>query len=186
MSASPGRRSCRPFSDRALRAHLRSQAPAGSITEAGPGHARRLLVEAAHHYRGPPRIGETLARRTSRPGVRRGSLSRSRRGRPASAAHSRVASLERRSCVLPGCSCTQRPRDRWGAAVSQGRLPRGTRRVRARRRIATTPAGLRRSSRRRCQRWWRRHCARQAISITRGSWPCWTRALEYQSRSGPD
>jgi transposase len=35
----------------------------GSITKAGPGHARRLLVEAAHHYRYPPRIGEPLARR---------------------------------------------------------------------------------------------------------------------------
>src|SRR5919197_3088948 len=35
----------------------------GAITKAGPGHARRLLVEAAHHYRHPPRIGETLARR---------------------------------------------------------------------------------------------------------------------------
>jgi transposase len=35
----------------------------GSITKAGPGHARRLLVEAAHHYRYPPRVGETLARR---------------------------------------------------------------------------------------------------------------------------
>src|SRR6266550_7251218 len=29
----------------------------GSITKAGPGHARRLLVEAAHHYRYPPRVG---------------------------------------------------------------------------------------------------------------------------------
>jgi len=35
----------------------------GSIAKAGPGHARRLLVEAAHHYRSQPRIGETLARR---------------------------------------------------------------------------------------------------------------------------
>jgi transposase len=35
----------------------------GSITKAGPGHARRLLVEAAHHYRYPPRVGEKLARR---------------------------------------------------------------------------------------------------------------------------
>jgi transposase len=35
----------------------------GAITKAGPGHARRLLVEAAHHYRYPPRVGETLARR---------------------------------------------------------------------------------------------------------------------------
>jgi transposase len=35
----------------------------GSITKAGPKHARRLLVEAAHHYRRRPLIGETLARR---------------------------------------------------------------------------------------------------------------------------
>jgi transposase len=35
----------------------------GSITKAGPGHARRLLVEAAHHYRTRPQIGQTLARR---------------------------------------------------------------------------------------------------------------------------
>jgi transposase len=35
----------------------------GSITKAGPPHARRLLVEAAHHYRYPPRIGDVLARR---------------------------------------------------------------------------------------------------------------------------
>ena len=35
----------------------------GSITKAGPPHARRLLVEAAHHYRHQPVIGETLARR---------------------------------------------------------------------------------------------------------------------------
>ncbi len=35
----------------------------GSITKAGPTHARRLLVEAAHHYRHQPVIGETLARR---------------------------------------------------------------------------------------------------------------------------
>jgi transposase len=37
----------------------------GSITKAGSGHARRLLVEAAQHYRYPPRIGDTLARRQS-------------------------------------------------------------------------------------------------------------------------
>lgn len=35
----------------------------GKITKAGPGHARRLLVEAAHHYRGEPRVGAALARR---------------------------------------------------------------------------------------------------------------------------
>ena len=35
----------------------------GSITKAGPAHARRLLVEAAHHYRHRPAIGDALARR---------------------------------------------------------------------------------------------------------------------------
>jgi transposase len=35
----------------------------GSITKAGPAHARRLLVEAAHHYRHRPSIGEAVARR---------------------------------------------------------------------------------------------------------------------------
>ena len=35
----------------------------GSITKAGSGHARRLLVEAAWHYRKRPQIGKTLADR---------------------------------------------------------------------------------------------------------------------------
>jgi len=35
----------------------------GSITKAGSGHARRLLVEVAHHNRTRPQIGATLARR---------------------------------------------------------------------------------------------------------------------------
>jgi transposase len=35
----------------------------GAITKAGSKHARRLLVEAAHHYARPPRIGEQLRRR---------------------------------------------------------------------------------------------------------------------------
>jgi transposase len=35
----------------------------GSITKAGPPHARRLLVEAAHHYSRRPVVGDTLARR---------------------------------------------------------------------------------------------------------------------------
>jgi transposase len=35
----------------------------GAITKAGPSHARRLLVEAAHHYSRRPLVGETLARR---------------------------------------------------------------------------------------------------------------------------
>jgi transposase len=40
--------------------HKRRQ---GSITKAGSIHARRLLVEAAHHYRHQPAVGEGLARR---------------------------------------------------------------------------------------------------------------------------
>jgi transposase len=35
----------------------------GSITKAGSVHARRLLVEAAHHYRHRPAIGDAVARR---------------------------------------------------------------------------------------------------------------------------
>jgi transposase len=35
----------------------------GSITKAGSTHARRLLVEAAHHYRRGPVVGEALERR---------------------------------------------------------------------------------------------------------------------------
>ena len=35
----------------------------GSITKTGSGHARRLLVEAAWHYRPRPRIGKTLSER---------------------------------------------------------------------------------------------------------------------------
>ncbi len=35
----------------------------GSITKAGSSHARRLLVEAAWHYRRPPRVSEPLRRR---------------------------------------------------------------------------------------------------------------------------
>ena len=36
----------------------------GSITKAGNAHARRILVEAAWHYRHPPRLGAALARRS--------------------------------------------------------------------------------------------------------------------------
>jgi transposase len=35
----------------------------GSITKTGSRHARRLLVEAAWHYRNPPRVGRELADR---------------------------------------------------------------------------------------------------------------------------
>lgn len=35
----------------------------GAITKAGPSHARRLLVEAAHHYRLQPRVRAGLERR---------------------------------------------------------------------------------------------------------------------------
>jgi transposase len=36
----------------------------GGITKAGNTHARRILVEAAWHYRHPPRLGTALARRS--------------------------------------------------------------------------------------------------------------------------
>jgi transposase len=35
----------------------------GPITKSGSQHARRLLVEAAWHYRRPPRVAGSLARR---------------------------------------------------------------------------------------------------------------------------
>jgi hypothetical protein len=35
----------------------------GSITKAGSTHARRLLIEAAHHYRRGPAVSEKLERR---------------------------------------------------------------------------------------------------------------------------
>jgi transposase len=35
----------------------------GAITKAGPTHARRLLIEAAHHYRRRPRVSRELAAR---------------------------------------------------------------------------------------------------------------------------
>jgi transposase len=38
----------------------------GSITKAGSSHARRLLVEAAWHYRRPPRVSLTVKRRQQR------------------------------------------------------------------------------------------------------------------------
>lgn len=40
-----------------------SQRRLGSITKAGNGAARRLLVEAAHHYRHPARVTAVIARR---------------------------------------------------------------------------------------------------------------------------
>jgi transposase len=36
----------------------------GSITKAGNTHARRILIEAAWHYRHPPRLGAALTRRS--------------------------------------------------------------------------------------------------------------------------
>ena len=42
----------------------------GSITKTGSGHARRLLVEAAWHYRPRPSIGKALDRPPSRPAAR--------------------------------------------------------------------------------------------------------------------
>jgi transposase len=44
----------------------RQQRRLGAITKTGSGHARRLLVEAAWHYRKAPAIGKTLAERHDR------------------------------------------------------------------------------------------------------------------------
>jgi transposase len=41
----------------------------GSITKSGSQHARRLLVEAAWHYRQPPRVSEPLRRRQAGAGA---------------------------------------------------------------------------------------------------------------------
>ena len=46
-----------------LRVNDRAAAPARSITKTGSGHARRLLVEAAWHYRARPSIGRALTDR---------------------------------------------------------------------------------------------------------------------------
>jgi transposase len=43
-----------------------SQRRLGAITKTGSGHARRLLVEAAWHYRKPPRVGKKLLERHDR------------------------------------------------------------------------------------------------------------------------
>lgn len=39
------------------------RAKRGGITKTGNGHARRVLIESAWHYRHPPRVGATLRRR---------------------------------------------------------------------------------------------------------------------------
>ena len=38
----------------------------GAITKCGNGHARMFLIEAAHHYRLPPKISKELSRRQER------------------------------------------------------------------------------------------------------------------------
>ena len=42
----------------------------GSITKSGSRHGRRLLVEAAWHYRNPPRVGREIERRQAGPASR--------------------------------------------------------------------------------------------------------------------
>jgi len=48
---------------RAVRTLVGTKRRQGAITKAGSAHARRLLVEAAWHYRRPPRVSEPLKRR---------------------------------------------------------------------------------------------------------------------------
>src|SRR4051794_15743182 len=45
------------------RALLRATPTPRAVTKSGSQHARRLLVEAAWHYRRPPRVAGSLARR---------------------------------------------------------------------------------------------------------------------------
>ena len=70
----------------------------GSITKAGPTHARRLLVEAAHHYRYSPNVGQTLGAPPSRPGPQdhRDRLARPTTPAPALAAPARPAAQAHR------------------------------------------------------------------------------------------
>ena len=53
---------------RSLREELGPTRRQGAITKSGSQHARRLLVEAAWHYRHPPRLGTRLkARQVDQP-----------------------------------------------------------------------------------------------------------------------
>jgi transposase len=88
----------------------------GSITKAGPRHARRLLVEAAHHYRHHPSIGATLARRQHGHGRTR---HRDRLARPAASAPALAATAR------PAPQARWRRRDRLRARA--GRIPLGSR-----------------------------------------------------------
>ena len=58
----PDQLACLP-GGRALRAHHRQPAPTGVDHQGRLHHARRLLVEAAWHYRRGPAVGEALERR---------------------------------------------------------------------------------------------------------------------------
>ena len=88
--------------DRPLRAHLRHQAPPGLDHQGRPGHARRLLVEAAQHYRHPPAHRRRRSpRRQARPGPAR---DRDRLARPAAPAPALAAPAPRSAASPPASS----------------------------------------------------------------------------------
>ena len=75
--------------DRPVRAHLRPQAPPRLDHQGRPAHARRLLVEAAHHYR-----------------YRRGSARRSPAAKPArTRGASRSPGAPNDACTSAGSTC---------------------------------------------------------------------------------
>ena len=79
----------------------------GSITKAGPIHARRLLVEAAHHYRHRPRVGDG-ARRAAKHGQDPRVIA-DRLARPATPAPALAASAPAAAASPPASSRSRAP-----------------------------------------------------------------------------
>jgi transposase len=86
----------------------------GQITKAGPTHARRLLVEAAHHYRRRPRVSGELAARQAGQDPRVVQIA----WRPQRRLHARWAHLAQSAASRPAPS---RSRARANSPRSAGR-----------------------------------------------------------------
>jgi transposase len=86
----------------------------GGITKAGNAHVRRLLVEAAWHYRHHPAVGEALRRRQAQqpPGV---------------IAHAWKASNACTGAIVTSCAAGSRPRWRWSPSPGSWRPSSGAR-----------------------------------------------------------
>ena len=116
-------------------------APAGLDHQGRIQHARRLLIEAAWHYRRPPRVSLTLRRRQARPAARRDRRRLARAAAPARRwAHldAAAASAARPSpspsrASWPASSGrspnspTEPDHNPFGAGVAAGAASRGTR-----------------------------------------------------------